>query len=287
MSRKMARRRGAGITVESEIARYLRTGDSDLLGLAWPGNSVFERVQLQDAALHAALVAAVQQRVPEAATPAALAGLDLPRFTRSKLEPMARGLFPVPEQETVLGMLAQSVTFLTPANIAEVLRGTSGHSTAWNLANLYLLSVDAKPLSEEAPRIVGLSEDTTCFVSMRYFDPCSPLADFVVHEAAHVFHNCKRETIGLPLIRNREWLLEISFAKRETFAYACEAYSRLLVLGDGRSARQALLDAHAAGPLPVSSDVDEGEYLEILQTAIAARNGWKRILAACAADRPR
>jgi hypothetical protein len=69
---------------------------------------------------------------------------------------------------------------------------------------------------------------------------------------------------------------------RETFAYACETYSRLLVLGDGRPARQALLDTYAAGPLPGAVDADE--YLAILQAAIAARNGWKRIVAGCAAD---
>ena len=38
----------------------------------------------------------------------------------------------------------------------------------------------------------------------------------------------ERRTVGLPETRQREWLLDIDFRKRETFAYACEAYSRIL-----------------------------------------------------------
>jgi hypothetical protein len=49
-----------------------------------------------------------------------------------------------------------------------------------------------------------------------------------VHEVAHIFHNCKRRTVGLPETRRREWLLDIAFPRRETFAYACEFYSWML-----------------------------------------------------------
>lgn len=50
----------------------------------------------------------------------------------------------------------------------------------------------------DAHRIVGLSEETTCYVSTDYFAATDRFADFVVHEAAHIFHKCKRRTIGLP-----------------------------------------------------------------------------------------
>ena len=39
-----------------------------------------------------------------------------------------------------------------------------------------------------------------------------------------LFHNCMRRTIGLAETKGREWLLDIEYRKRETFAYACEAY---------------------------------------------------------------
>jgi hypothetical protein len=78
-------------------------------------------------------------------------------------------------------------------------------------------------------------------VSMAYFRPNGQLDDFVVHEGAHIFHNCKRQTIGLPEVGGREWLLDIDFRKRETFAYVCEAYSRILEVGRSAAARRELL----------------------------------------------
>ncbi len=47
------------------------------------------------------------------------------------------------------------------------------------------------------PSIVGLNEETTCYASIEYFRNHNPFDDYVIHEAAHIFHNCKREMIGL------------------------------------------------------------------------------------------
>ena len=91
----------------------------------------------------------------------------------------------------------------------------------------------------------------------------------------------KREMIGLPVLRHREWLLNIDFAKRETFAYPCEAYSRILELGETRSARSRLLSELAEGPMPPDERVQGAEYVDILREAVTARNGWKRILDRC------
>ena len=93
------------------------------------------------------------------------------------------GLFCADERSVILDTLARSIAFLTPQNIAEVLMGQPWLSTAWNLANLYLYSVGVSGLSQQACHIVGLSEETTCYVSMSYFRETDPLADFVVHEA--------------------------------------------------------------------------------------------------------
>ena len=154
-------------------------------------------------------------------------------------------------------------------------------STAWNLANLYLLGCGVEPLSKDAPEIVGLSEATTCYVSTAYFHPERRLEDFVVHEAAHVFHNCKRKTIGLPTVGRREWLLDIDFAKRELFAYACEAYSCLVTLGDTSASRKSLLAEIQANWAPSDDRVNVKEYISTLSDAVDARNGWKRILERC------
>lgn len=276
-----------------EIRRYLQTGDYDPHHAAWPGN-VFESGRAARKDLTEALAAEVRGRsgVGEGkAASSPLAGENLVRFARKKLEPMVVGLFPRAEREPVLDALERSVVFLTDEHIETVLRESTWLHTSWTLANLYLGSIGAELLSDDAPRIVGLSEETTCYVSTDYFLEHEKFSDFVVHEAAHIFHNCKRRTVGLPETRRREWLLEIDFRKRETFAYACEAWSRIVALGGSPAERHALVSEFAAKGLSADEErVDSEELLAVLREAAGARNGWKRILSWCAPEarlRPR
>jgi len=272
--------------LEEEVDRYVRTGDHDnLLFSGWPGDDLGARARHAHEALSDALVAEVRRRTRHAEVPGELLGLDVTAFARGKVAPMVRGLFPRAEQEQVLDLLARSVVFLTPAKLDPILSQMRWLSTAWDVANLYLSSFGAELLSQEAEPILGLSEETTCYVSVEYFTGSGRFDDFLVHEAAHVFHNCKRRTIGLTHTRRREWLLEIEFSKRETFAHACEAYSRILELGKSPAARRALLFELEREPLPGAAGVDPDEYVDVLQEAVAARNGWKRILARCAPAR--
>ncbi len=267
--------------MSEEIETYLRVGCHDPKFEAWPGNGFFDRSQNGTQALREALVAEVLTRTQRCPVTTPPDDLDLRQFAHQKFSGMVKGLFPKPEQAIVLAMLERSVVFLTPRNIASVLRDMPWLDTAWDLAYLYLASHSAELLSVEAQPILGLSIETTCYVSTDYFRSANPFEDFVLHEAAHIFHNCKRETLGLSHSRHREWLLEIEYRKRETFAYACEAYSRLLELGCDSKHRQDLLNELAATPLPNDERVDGAEYLDILAEAITARNGWKRILARC------
>ena len=247
------------------------------------GRVFWNEPEHSDTALREALIAAVRQRTAHAVAPAQLAGLELVGFTRAKVAPMVQGLFPVREVQTVLDVLARSVVFLTPATIEDVLRQMSWLGTAWDLANLYLVSCGAAALSKDARVIVGLSSETTCFVTSEYFHAQDRFDDFVVHEAAHIFHNCKRNSLGMSSTARREWLLEIAYQKRETFAYSCETYSRILQLGKGSAARRDLLEEIEAGPMPPDDRVDPQEYVDILREAVQAGNGWKRILRRCAA----
>jgi hypothetical protein len=230
----------------------------------------FDRANLAHDTLRQALVDDVKKRTRDATEPAELAGLDLPAFTRERVAPMVRGLFPRAEQEAVLDLLGRSVVFLPPSNIDAVLTGTPWHGTAWALANLYLASVGAEPLSGGASPIMGLCEDTTCYVSAEYFRSAGRLEDFIVHEGAHLLHNCKRRTIGLRETRRREWLVELDFSKRETFAYACEAYS-VLDRGHGHAERARLV-LELEGEPPLAADgVDPGEYRSILRSSASGR----------------
>lgn len=278
----MATRRDDGLEIpKHEIDAFLRSGEHDLAFRAWPGNDFLARAQSGNTVLRHALVSAVRERTQHAELPEALTNMDTVVFTRGKVTPMVRGLFPAAEQERVLDTLARSVVFLTPATIDGVLEQTPWLRTAWNLANLYLADCDAELLAEDAPYLAGLSEGTTCYLSAGYFDQSGRFEDFLVHEAAHIFHNCKRVTIGLPETRRKEWLREIDYGKRETFAYSCEAYSRIHELADSANGRLRLLAEHGQGPMPGDERVNADEYMDILREAVTARNGWKCILQRC------
>lgn len=229
-----------------------------------------------------ALLAEVRRRSGDRTQTRVPGTLDLERFVRLKVEPMVRGLFPRIEQDTILALLARSVVFVTAENLEAVLRARSFLASAWDVANLYLASVGAELLGEDSRPIAGLSEETTCFVSPEYFARTDPFSDVVLHEAAHIFHNCKRRTVGLPDRGRHEWLLEIDFHRRETFAYACEAYGRIIELGPRSADRRRLLAEHLAGPMPGDDRVDEEEYCSVVTEAVGARNGWKLILRRCA-----
>jgi hypothetical protein len=267
-------------SIAGEVARYLRTGDADMDARAWPGD-IFERGKRQHADLRGALVREVRRlakgcsHVPVPPN----VGVD---FTRSKVEPMVRGLFTRAEQDTVLATFEKSVVYVTTDTIEPILLNHMWDRSAWDLANMYLLSVGAKLLGKNAARIVGMSEETTCYVAPDYFVDDDPFADFIVHEAAHIFHNCKRRTIGLHETRRKEWLLDIEFTKRETFAYSCEAYARIIARAKSSSERRALAVEYGSKRRISADRVDPAEVANIVTEAANARNGWKVILARCA-----
>ena len=107
------------------------------------------------------------------------------------------------EPSSRFGRLTHDVTVVVPrspqrsAPPARLLgRAALTGPASWDLANLYLLSCDAEPLSADAPEIIGLSQETTCFVSMQYFSGGGRFEDVVVHEAAHIFHNSSASGLG-------------------------------------------------------------------------------------------
>jgi hypothetical protein len=267
------------MNIADEIERYLRTGDADPHHAAWPG-AFMERAQLADRDLRAALVREVK-RLAGRRTQQALPATDMVALTRNRVEPMVRGLFARVEQDVVLALLEKSVVFVTRSNIEAILRECTYGHTAWDLANLYLTSVGAPLLGPDAISLVGLSEATTCYVSPDYFAEDDPFADFIVHEAAHIFHNCKRGTAGLRQTRRKEWLLDIDFRRRETFAYSCEAYARILARAKTAAVRRALAQEYGSAVRISESRVDAREVASIILAAAGVRNGWKLILARC------
>ena len=262
------------------VNRFLQNGRVDAYDCPWEGGPVVGGAA-RNKALRESLIIEVRRRMKDKKPPA-MPAIDSVAYTRNKVDPMVRGLFPENEREIIMRVVEKSVVFVSANSIESVLRNEGSERTAWKLANLYLLSSDAELLAEDAPRIVGLSEETKCYVSPEYFHQDDEFADFVLHEVAHIFHNCKRERVGLPFSRKREFLLDIDFRERETFAYACEAYSRILELADSRSERIALL-VKKENEWEFSVDgVDVEKYKRALRAAVEAKNGWKKILAVCA-----
>ena len=173
------------------VETFLRTGQTEnTLATRWPGQNLVESSNAERAALRGALADEVQRRAGKVVLPSIPAPEKLHVLTRCRVEPMVRGLFPTVEQETVLALLERSVVFLTPDNIRDVLHGQTFEYSAWTIANLYLHSIGAELLGEDAPELLGLSQETTCFVTARYLEGRGKFDDFLVHEAAHVFHNC-------------------------------------------------------------------------------------------------
>lgn len=270
-------------TIADEVELYLRTGDSDVLLTAWPGE-LHERGKRAHEDLRGRLVREVR-RLAGSRSHHPLPIDDTVALTRSKVEPMIRGLFPKAEAPTVLSAVEKSVVFLSSANIEQILFDQLWNSSAWDIANLFLASVGADLLGENAPRIVGMSEEQVCYVSAGYFAKTSPFADFIVHEVAHIFHNCKRETIGLEQTRTREWLLDIEYSERETFAYSCEAYSQVFARATNPAERRELALEYARAGSISADAVDPEKVAALVIAASTARNGWKVILENCAPPR--
>jgi hypothetical protein len=135
--------------------------------------------------------------------------------------------------------------------------------------------------------LVGLSDATTCYVSAGYFEEEDAFADFIVHEAAHAFHNSKRATVGLSLTRKTEWLLDIAYRGRKMFAYACQACACVLARGKNLAARRALAEDYAQKVRIPDERVDQAEVVEVVRAAAAERNGWRIIMAHCSANSSR
>lgn len=272
----------ASQATSTAIDRYLRTGEYDVLFRDWPGGSIIECAKRGSVALQTALIEEIRRREQVAAADhaSAIPETELVDFTRTKVGPMVRGLFSRKEAEPVLALLEKSVGFLTSRHVATQIR-TEDLGTAWEIANIYLGSIGAERLDGSDRHFMGFSVNTTCYVSTQYFSTDDPFEDFVVHEAAHVFHNCRRRTAGLTESRRRQWLLPIEYAKRETFAYACEAYSRILEQATRLADRQALVEQLRQLPPPPEERVSPGEYFDVLTEAVSRRNGWKAILQRC------
>ena len=270
------------IHFEKEIRDFLLTGDSNPWGGGDHPDGMSKGLNEYHDALRDALLKEVKKRSQGVKCKRMPSGLDSESFVREKVRPMVEGLFPRKEWDVVLDLLANRIVFLTRENTYRAIMELPFLHSAWNVVNVFLTNIGIPALSGDESYAVGIAEGDHCFVSMTYFEDDGRFSDYLVHEAAHIFHYTKRKTVELPYTRRREWLLQIDFQKREIFAYACELYSQIRKVSKNMSEQKTLLKEYkSTGIFPPEDHVDRSEYLETLDKAISARNGWKRILSRC------
>lgn len=181
---------------------------------------------------------------------------DLREVRRRKVTKMVQGLFEEKRWAEVLGSLERSVAFLHAGNIEPLLLEVASDQTAGQLASLYLRSRGFKTPDAEA---TGCSDSERCYVTSDYFWHKSPFANFLVYDCARTLCD--------------EGLLTVASERRETFARACEAYSRVLELGPKPADRLQLVEE-------MTGDEMFGPVAELVEEAVRARNGWKVLVRA-------
>jgi len=133
------------------IEHYLRTGDHDPHFPEWTGD-IIERERRAHDDLMRALIDEVSRRTAGRRPSAEMPAIDLTAFTRAKVEPMVRGLFPRAEQDVVLATLEKSVVYVTSETIEPLLTNHDYDSSAWDLANLIAVGTTLHLSARVAPR---------------------------------------------------------------------------------------------------------------------------------------
>jgi len=121
--------------LQRDVARYLATGQADPLGRAFPGHHALEQLTGYERCLRAALIAEVCRRehvLPQEQVPL---GFNSNTWTRGRVEPMIRSLFPRSECQIVLQMAERSIVFLTREATHQILHKIPYLENAWTIAN--------------------------------------------------------------------------------------------------------------------------------------------------------
>ena len=116
---------------------------------------------------------------------------------------------------------------------------------------------------------------TVCACAVVRLRDQGPYSDVVVHEAAHLLHYLKPRHYGLHVRRGQERFVDVDFCHYELFAFACEAYSRVVLRGD-RKSRISFAEKMREGAISFPRSTIE-EVAALVMNAAHARNGWRVI----------
>jgi hypothetical protein len=200
-----------------------------------------------------------------------------PETIRPRIEPMVKGLVQDDWQEVALRELTartfvlnfQGARAAMDAELATSFMGTA-REILWALYGDYGLK----------PEQIDMGCDGVCagefaHVRLSAYESKDPYSDVIVHEAAHLLHYLKPRSYGLHTRRGQERFVDVEFRHRELFAFACEAYSRVVLRG-GRKSRIAFAEKMRDGAFSFPRSQME-EVGALILGAARARNGCRVI----------
>jgi hypothetical protein len=194
-----------------------------------------------------------------------------------RLSPMVRGLVQRDWQDLALQELTRRTFVLNLPGTQAALEAelsTGFLSTAWQVVWTFFADCGLK-VPDERLDIDGVSAGEYAHVRASALSTDDPYCDVVVHEGAHLLHYLKPARYGLYVRRGQERFVDVEFRKRELFAFACEAYSRVARKGS-RKARILSAERMEADAKSFPSD-EIAAIAALVGAAAQARNGWRVI----------
>jgi hypothetical protein len=268
---------GSGLSA-GVIEHFLRTGEETWDGAGSGSFSLAQFKQHEEyshtvkAALRT-LFGLLADLLPEEARSTPLVG---PETIRSRINSMVKGLVQSDWQEIALCELSARTFVLNfqgakAAIDAEL--STCYMGSAWQILWALFGDYGIKP-DEIRVECDGIAGD---FAHARWsaYETTDPYSDVVVHEAAHLLHYLKPGHYGLHVRRGQERLVDVEFRHRELFAYACEAFSRVVLHRQRR-----LRISFAEKMLEDAFSFPRGQIQQVaalVVDAARARRGWRII----------
>ena len=260
------------------IERFLRTGEETWEGA---GSGRFSLAQFkEDEAYTRATKTAIRnlfERLANLLPAEVQSSPQVPPDTiRQRIQPMVTGLVQENWREVALREITARTFVLNlpgaraaiEAEFSTCLMG-SAWRVLWPLFEDYGLKPDDIKVGCD-----GLAGDYA-HVRWSAYQTNDPYSDVVVHEAAHMLHYLKPSHYGFHVRRGQERFVDVKFHHRELFAYACEAYSRVVLHSDRKSRiafAEKLLDSAFSFPRDQIKEV-----AALVLSAAGARNGWRLI----------
>jgi len=260
------------------IERFLRTGDEtwDGAGSGRFTPAQFENNEAYRRAAKKALRSLFHLLANLLPAEAQSAPHVTPEAIRPHVEPMVKGLLQHDWQDVALRELVSRtfvLNFRGAKAALEVELSSCDMESPWRILWALYGDYELKPDDIEMT-CDGLAGD---FAHVRWsaYETKDPYSDVVVHEAAHLLHYLKPRNFGLHVRRHQERFVDIEFRHRELFAYACEAYARVLLHGECKS---RILFAEKMREDAFSFPLSELENVAALVLeAVRSRNGWRVI----------